>query len=224
MARKQTPLEPIHADPRFAPAQAILRTLEDGAAAIEREIDALRIEEQLTRRPNDPRASSLEARLKGHRAAAPKPPPAPASDLPAEVTAALDLLRAGERPQRPHHLDRKAAIAQLEADRELVHAAILGQRPILDAIRDELSADLAKRLVPAHRELILAQFRAAQALAAATDSEREFRRAVTAAGYTWRPDWMPSPAWRSALILGSEADFDSEVSRMRRMLEGLKVI
>jgi hypothetical protein len=44
LARKTTPLEPIETDQRFAAAAAILRVLTEGLQQIDREADALRIE------------------------------------------------------------------------------------------------------------------------------------------------------------------------------------
>lgn len=211
-------LERIETHERSANASAVLRTLEHGMERIERDIDALRIEEHLARQPKDPRAPTLRARLAEHRANAPpkaQPAPAPGS-VPPIVSSALELL-GGARP--PRRVDRRKLIAQLEEDRELVREAIYAQQPIVDAIRDELSVDAARRFLKQHQGLVVAQYRAAQAFAAATDALGDFALAFTASGYCWRADLLPAPNMRAALLLGSERDFDSEVRRTGRQLE-----
>jgi hypothetical protein len=220
--KKQPQLTPIADDQRYAAASTILRTLQDDERAIEHELDSLRIEGYLASRPNDSRAPMLRERLKKNRAASPpKKVEPPKSDLPAAVVVALELLQEGRRPT---HASRAAQIDQLEADRVIVHQAVIEQSAVVEALRDELSHQLAKRLQADHRALVLAQYRALQALAVATDAERLFRAAVTNAGYQWREDLLPAPTLRTALIVGSESEHDSEVSRTRRLLEELRII
>jgi hypothetical protein len=221
MAKKLTVDGRIDANQRFAAASSILRVLEEGLWQNERERDALAIEDHLSRRPNDPRAEVMRERLRKHRGAQKPEAPAAEPDMPRPVVAALELLRAGARPTR---VDRKALIAQLEDDADVLREAIIAQTAVVDAIRSELSGELAVRLKSEYKALVVAQYRAAQALAAATDAEREFRRAVIEAGFIWRTDLLSAPLLRSALILGSERDFDSDVSRMRRALEQQKVL
>ncbi|MFZ1905221.1 MAG: hypothetical protein WAU56_07500 [Steroidobacteraceae bacterium] len=227
MARKQNqgaPVERIDSSPRFATAAAILHTLEEGLRAIERESDALRLEDYLgrSRLKADPRSGELRQRLKTLRESArtTQAPPVD-TELPPPVKAALELLRAGVRPARR---DLAALLEQLEDDKAVVREAICAQHAIVEAIRGDLSADVARDVRTAHRELVLTQYRAAQQFAAAIDAERELRRSITGAGYTWRDDLLPAPTMRAALILGSEAEFDSEISRVRRMLEEWKVL
>jgi hypothetical protein len=222
--KKVGAISTIAEHPRFAEATTILRTLESGYAAIEGEVDALRIEGYLARQPKGQRAEVLRNRLKGHRAVNPdKHAPAPIpKDLAPTVAAAMELLNAGVRPVRR---DRKALIAQLEEDRDLLARAVREQQGVVDGLRDELSAQAAERLKAQHRELVLAQFRAAQQFAAATDALKELQRfVVVEGGYLWRADLLPAPSSRGALVLGSEIDFDSDVSRMRRLLEELTIL
>jgi hypothetical protein len=228
MARKTTPLEPIETDQRFAAAAAILHTLEEGLRQIDREADALRVEDYLENISNkgirDPRAPILQKRVKEHRAASGREKAAeaaPSANPVSAVDVALDLVRAGRRTTRR---DRTGAVAQLENDRVVVREGIFAQQAVVDDLRGKISFEVAQRLKESHRELILAQYRAAQALAAATDAEREFRRQVSSAGYSWRADITPALTLRAALILGSEAAWDSEISRARRVLEELKVL
>ena len=221
MAKRLAPPERIDADPRFAAASAILRTLEDGMRQIDREADALRVEDHLARQPGDARAPMMRERLKQLRSDTGRPAaPASSSDMPASVSAALELLHGTRAPRR----DRRAALRQLEEDRAVIHEGIIAQTVVVDSLRDELSTALARRLTDQHRELVLAQYRAAQSLSAATAAEMALRREVTAAGFIWKPELLPAPVLRSALLVGTESDFDSEISRTRRQLEELKIL
>ena len=218
MAKKVQPLERIDANPRFAAAASVMRAIESGLGRLDADADAVRVSEDLRLNPSDPRAEVLDERLKRHRNAAPKAaePAQSSSEMPAPVRQALELLQGGERPRR---VNRQAELTQLADDRDVLREGIIAAQSIVDAIRDELSAEVARRLVAEHRALVLSKFRAAQTLAAATDAERELFRSITEAGYVFRPDLMPSPGLRAALVLGSEADHDSDVSRARRALE-----
>lgn len=222
--RPKNTIEQLEAHPRYAAAAEILRVLRSGMAQVESEIDALNIEGHLITRPSDPRAPDLRNRLKTLRAASGKTERTAAAartEMPATVTAALTLINDGVRPQRSN---RRAAIAQLESDKEVIREAIFEQQPIVDALRDELSLEAAQRHAAAYQKLVVATYRAAQTLAAAADAERNFQVDFAAAGYSWRPDVMKGYALRAALILGSEHDFDSEISRARRFFEEAKIL
>lgn len=216
----------------YAEAATIMRTLENGLDAIEREADALRIERHLNieerrgggrAKQRNSRNTDLQARLDKHRTKV----PAEKADEPAHgklrptVAEALEIIR-GSRPAT--RVDPNALIAQLDADGAVVRKAIMMQQAAVDELRNELSGEMARRLVPDHRKRVLAQFRAAQDFAAATDAEAEFRKSVIDAGYTWRADLLEGPQLRAALVLGSESTFDSDISRARRMLEELKIL
>jgi hypothetical protein len=220
----------------YAAAATILRRLENGLATLEAELDAQNIEHHLgsvlstNKKPRpDSRNATLKARLDKHRAkvvtanAADEKPAA--VKLPAPVAAALDII-AGSRPvtrtNRPEY--RRELIKQMESDRDEILKGIHVQQAIVDDLRNELSGDMARRLQPDHKKLMLAQFRAAQAFAAATDDEAQFRISVIGAGYMWRADLLQGPQLRAALVLGSESTFDSDISRARRMLEDLNVL
>jgi hypothetical protein len=218
--KKQT-IAPIEQNDVVAPQMAVLRTLTEAEQSAEHEIDSVRVEDFLLKRPKDPRAPELRARVKRNRArATTNVDPPSASDAPAAVIAALQLLR-GTRPAR---LSAQARIEQIDNDLAVLREGRMAQQAVVDAIKAELSHQLAKRLQADHRALVLAQFRALQALAATTDAERLFRATVTNAGYLWREDLLPAPVLRSALIAGSEAEHDSEVSRTRRLLEEWKIV
>ena len=213
---------PIAENKRYADADAILRMLETGQQQIRDAADALRIDDYLLRRPQDPRAAELKARLKKHQAATPQKAPESTSDMPQAVVVALQLLTDGKRPAVRN---RKSEIARLEADEILVEEAIRAQRPIVDSIRDELVVAQAGKDRKAHDALVLAQYRAAQALSLATDALEDFRSSRLEAGYApWPSDLLPQPSMRATVALGSEHQWDSEICRTRRALEALKIL
>ena len=213
---------PIAENKRYADAVTILRMLETGQQQIREAADALRIDDYLLRRPQDPRAAELKARLKKHQAATPQKAPESTSDLPPAVVTALQLLTDGKRPAIRN---RRSEIARLEADEALVEEAIRAQRPIVDSIRGELIVAQAGKDRAAHDTLVLAQYRAAQALASATDALAHFRSSRLVAGYApWPFDLLPEPLMRAAVTLGSEDQWDSEICRVRRALEELKIL
>jgi hypothetical protein len=238
MASKNLQIERIEADPRFKKAD-VMQTLERELGSREAEIGALTAEEYLGRPSTslgDPdgrtrgnklrlhsRNAAIAARVVRHRASAPaqKGEEPETGGLPSEVAEALALI-ADSRP--PSRLSRAKVIEQLRSDADVIRGAIFALRPIIDALRDELSSALAQRLGSAHRQLVLSQFRAAQQLAAATDAEAELRKTVIDAGFVWRPDLLRGPQLRGALVLGSESTFDSDISRARRMLEELGIL
>jgi hypothetical protein len=201
----------------FAEASSILRTLEDGQRNIERSIDSLKIEGYLERRPKDSRAPLLRERLAENRKTSSNAIGSKKSDLAPAVTAALELIRNGSRSNT--RASRESQIQQLEADRKLVHDAVIEQSTIVESLKSELSEQVARRMRDEHRALVLQQFRALQQVAAATDAERQFRSAVLEAGYAWRADLLPAPLLRSALALGLETEGNSEITRTRLLLE-----
>jgi len=227
-AKKAQSVERIDDDHRFSAATAILRTLEDGVAQIERDADSLRIEDYLGQAPHDHRkprtgrSAMLQERLKKNRATQKTAEPGPTtSDLPSIVAAALEVLR-GARP--PARLNRKAIITQLEGDRDLIYQAIREQTAIVNGIRDELVTAQNMRDREAWLAIQLRKFRALQTVVAIKEEEDDFRKSRAEAGYTWRADILPTTAARPMLILGSERDWDSEISRARRFLEESKTL
>jgi hypothetical protein len=214
-------LEPIGANLRFSDAASVLRALQEGLQRLESEKAWLEAEQYLSRLPGDKRAKSARDRLAKLRPVGANTPDPTPVELPLAVATALELVRHGTRPPRR---DPQAAIQQCETDATLVRDAICAWQPVVDGIRDELSSEVAQRLKASHRELVLRQYRSLQVLAAATDAERAFHRSITDAGYIFRHDVLVAPTLRSALLVGSESDFDSEVSRTRRLLEELKLL
>jgi hypothetical protein len=230
MAKKPIPLESIDSNPRYAPAAAILRTLQEGMQEIQQETDVLRIEAYLggqaaaLQGSDNQQTKDLRERVKKHRAKAPprKPESTVETGLPAAIAAALELLRIGTRPPRR---DLRALIAQLEEDHGIVHAAVIEQNAIVDSIRNELVAEQATRDQEPWNALQLRKFRALQVVTALADEEADFRQARVGAGFVpWRSDLLPTIGSRPMLVLGSEREWDSEISRMRRQLEEQRLI
>ena len=240
MAKKTQSLERIYDNPRYAAESARLQMFEEGQREAERAIAVLNLESYLgNTKPTNPAEQSqlrrqMQERLERLRAGAPqknKSESAPGDGMPPEIVAALELLQARLETQdskRSPRFDRRAEIVRLEDDRDVFRKAIFAQQLIVDEIRGELEYQIhtaALQLVkPEHNEDVLAQYRAAQQFAAATDRIRARQKSVTDAGYRWRSDLLPTPGERLALMLGSEADYNSGISCMRRMMEELKII
>lgn len=225
MPKKTQTLERIDSDPQYAAASLVLQTLQNGMQAVEREIGSLRLEGYLSqsRVTRDPREKDLRERLAKNRASAPQLSETPVSgDMPLVVAQALELLRAGVRPEQR---DRPALIAKLQTDFELLHEAIIAHAPVVEELRSALIAAQAARDLEHWAALQLRKFRVAQALAAIKDEEDDFRKSRIDAGFApWRNDLLPTVASRPVLVLGSERDWDSEISRTRRQLEEQKII
>ena len=221
-AKARFPVKRIDEYERYATAMSVLSLLEQGLRRVDLEKDWLEAERWLARQPKDKRALERRDQLAKLRAPAPKVADLAPGDLPPAVREALELLKTGTRPVRQ---DRQAVIVALEADAQVVREAIGVWTVVVDCIRSELVAAQAKKDRKQHDELVLAAFRADQAASAAQDALAEFRRSRIDAGYTpWRSDLLPAPVSREALIRGSETDFDSEISRRRRLLEQWKIL
>lgn len=221
-AKPRFPIKRIDTNERLVKAVSVLSLLEQGLRRVELEKSWLEVEQWLARQPKDKRALERREQLSKLRTPAPKTADLTPGDLPAAVREALELLNSGTRPRRQ---DREAAIAALELDAVTIREAIESWTPVVEGIRSELVVAQAKHDRKQHDALVLAAFRAEQAASAAQDALAEFRRSRIEAGYTpWRADLLPSPVSREALIRGSESDFDSEISRRRRLLEDLKIL
>jgi hypothetical protein len=217
-------IPPIATNPRYSAALAVCVALRAGLDTIEHEIALLTVDEYLSHRPDDKRARENRDRLRqrkgvGDQGAAPR---TEAGGLPAEVLAGLEIVRGG--PLSKPKPSRRARIAELDEQRAIVHRAFVIQAAAVEEVRGELSVALANHLRSQQDALAAAYVRAAQQLAAISDAELAFARRFREAGYTWRPDLLPFPSLRAALVLGSEADGASEVSRMRQTLEEAGVL
>ena len=211
---------------RLGQEEALLKVIRDGMAELDRQIDLLRSEDYLDKSHlTAAREKALRERLEELRARLRETPavaqtPTPPEGVPRTVALALEVLAGGREPQR----DLRAEIKQLEAGRARVQAGYSLQQTIVNDLKGEIGATTILLKRPEWDALNLAEFRAAQVLAAAAQAKREFRQAITSAGHVWRADLLPEPTMRSSLILGSEADKNSEISWARRTLEELKIL
>jgi hypothetical protein len=222
-------VEPITTNARFNAELSRLRDLEKGQRRLEREISRLRAERHLERRPNDKRAlaalKALESRAaEDGEASTATPAGASESPAPSAVTEAFDIINDSTPAASPPPVDRNERADRLEKRLPKLLKGIRAQSELVEQLRYELSVELASRLKAHQRAAALAIFRAAQALAAAVDSEEALRATVLENGFLWLPELLPSPKLHSALVLGSETDPGSEISRVRRLLEDLKVL
>jgi hypothetical protein len=222
-------IEPITTNTRFNAELSRLLDLEKGKRRFEREISRLRAAHHLERRPNDKRAlavlKALESRAAEDGEESPATPPgASENPAPSAVTEAFDIINDSMPPPAPPPVDRNELADRLEKRLPTLLKGIRAQTELVEQLRHELSVEQAQRVKPQQRAAVLAIFRAAQALAAAVDSEEALRATVLNAGFLWLPELLPSPKLHSALVLGSETDPGSEISRVRRLLEDLKVL
>jgi hypothetical protein len=219
MAKKQ-PDEPITANAEFVTAEAILSRLNAGATQLEAEIGALRIEVHLGRGRPDVREGALRARLQAHRRLKPAPEETlPSSGVSVTITAALELLGSGVRV--PRKADRQQIIVALLEDLETVRAAAREQKAIRDELFNELTGANALRRKPNHTELAKQELNAYREAARKTDALREFHVGIAKAGFGARPDILQETTLRAGLVLGSESNPNSDISRAVRRAEEL---
>ncbi len=226
----ETVIPQLRDDPEYAAAAALLAAFRDRLAQIERDRQIIDYEAHFAGRAPESDGESdaqLRRRLAELRAAAqgvaPVAPVAAAkSPAPSPAIAAARAMLAGEVvPAAPDH---RARLLQLDHDRAIVMAAITAQTEAVDAIAGELTLKYATQLRPAWNALQLEMYRAAQELARSAARVREFRAAITAAGIGSRSDILAMPNVRAPLILGSESQFDSEISGWRRILENMGIL
>ena len=219
-------------DPRFAPEAKTQCDFEEALAQMRRQLKIKGIQRHFLhrRRHRDNEGEKVRSHsrdkellqqleiLGGKLLEAPEE--MPAGEQHPAVARALAVIGGTPEPETPDPIgDLDAQIAKLEKDIGIITAAIVVQRAKVDLLRHELSGELARRLQPDHRALVLAMFRAAQSYAAAVEAENNFRSSVLGSGHNWRPDLLPCPSIHSATVLGFESRHDSELSRTRRILE-----
>jgi hypothetical protein len=245
LAPKIQPAGTIDDDKEIADAATILRKIERGLQDIETEIDSLNIEDYLGAQSpsNKPRRAAkigrdfdleptvtrndhLRDRLKKNRAAVPaKSVQGPLSgDIHADVAVALELID-GARPLAPLLEDRRALRDQLKRNRDAIRKGFDKQKAVVDALRDQWVLTRSLGIQHRWKERDLKIFRAMQAVAALYDEKNDDRTAEFDAGCRpWRADLLPEFMSRALLTIGSERDWDSEISRARRRLEELHIL
>jgi hypothetical protein len=172
--------------------------------------------------PTGPRRQEFEAKRATLRAklelVVSEPAPPKAGELPASIREALTVFDSDEPVKfTPTRMARQT---ELQAKQEVVETGLRDAAEMVRALRDEIG-DAQNRLVQkAHSALHVQLFRACQAVAEIAEQERATRAAVAAAGYTVRTDILPAPAVLSALLLlGTELDYQSQISQFRRLLQ-----
>jgi hypothetical protein len=213
----------IHTIARVADQEAILHVLQDGERQIEREIKRLNIAAFLEQHPGDRDALAARARLGEGNDSPLTSQTKPAAADSAVIEQALRLITSGERDAMGS-AERPARLRKLAADLELIVRARFQQEETVRAIRAEESDKADRPREQRRRERGVKLLRLLQQVAAVVDEQRDEDRAFAEAGYTLFLDRSPLPAVRVTLLLGSERDWDSEISRARRRLEELKVI
>ncbi len=205
-----------------------LRALADRVRLLDLQLEAILHHQHLDQHlaTNDgPRLAMQRARLAVVEAeiaaAAPPLPKADDATLDPAIARGLELLKGAPLPADD---DPNARAKRLRREKEIVDAAWRAASNAYDALVAEKSAEVVRAVQPAHEALILAQFRAAQALAAATDAEADFRREVQAAGYQAPEHLLRRPVFAAATMLGSETHWDSAISTLRRTLEAWKIL
>ncbi len=215
----------LHGDPRLAPAERLLAAFRGRSARLARERERVALERASRERTGNgtQRDDMLRTRLAELRqdepiVAAVDPP----TDAPtAAISAGLKVL-AGEPAPKPR--DYAAQIAEIDRQLEILREAELDQAAVVAEIADTVTVELLNRVAPEWAKLQLSAYRAAQELARATGRVRDLRATILNAGIELRPDILPQPAVRAPLMLGDEAEYDSEISNWRRILERLGML
>lgn len=223
MPKQQTQTEIEALDARIADARAVMNVLQEGLREIDKELDAIRLERYLSTSGLQKNQRALRDQLKELREsmrAGNAAPPAGGGDLPTAVAKALALLREGTQPP----LKDARTVEQLEGNRKIIREAICEQTPIIEELVSGRGAAIQRTMRPEWDKEQLELFRALQVAAAKADVVRKRRQSVIADCGVWRPDILAEPIWRSVLVLGSESEWDSEISRARRTLEELKIL
>jgi hypothetical protein len=105
-----------------------------------------------------------------------------------------------------------------------LRAAIEEQTAECDRIAGDLSFRYSTELRPAWDRLQIEMYRAAQELVRSAARVRAFRTEMIAAGITPASQVIRMPPIRAPLFLGSESDWDSEISGWRRQLEAWNLL
>jgi hypothetical protein len=140
--------------------------------------------------------------------------------LPLPLARALELADRAEVVEPEDHSKR---IARLRVEERLLADGPGAIDEAQDALRDAESLEVARRLQPTHRAVLVRVWQAAAALSAALDRERELFAAPIFCCYTPRPDILQRPGHCGAM-LGSQSAYDSEISTLRRRLGAMSLL
>jgi hypothetical protein len=214
--------------PAAAPLFEIARVLRNNRERIEDERALLSIENYLSGGtgpglsvPKGPKAQEFAERReqlkKKLKISTVEPAPRPPGVVPPEVKAGLEIFSAGAPKAPQNHAGRLSELADMEI---VVDEAIRINAKQIEELRGQVGFEAAKQLQKKHDALCVSLFRASQKLAEAAEAERSLRVAYTSTGFRPRSDLLPAPAILSSiLLLGSEADWESQISQYRRFLQ-----
>jgi hypothetical protein len=172
--------------------------------------------------PTGPRLKEVETKRDALRAklrvVTPDPAPPKAGELPASIREALTVFDSDEPVKfTPTRISRQL---ELQTKQEVVEAGLRDAMDMVRALRDEIGDGQNRLAQKAHSALHVQLFRALQVVSEIAEQERAVRSAVAACGYVVRTDICPAPAVLSALLLlGSELDYQSQISQFRRLLQ-----
>ena len=217
-----------HADAK--PLNDVVRVLEKNAERIKDELALISVERLLSGEmgfanvsvPTGPRLKEFEAKRDALRAklrvVTPEQDQPKAGELPASIREALAVFDSDE-PAR-FAPTRMARQTELQTKQEIVETGLRDARGLVKVLCDGIGDGQNRAVQKAHSALHVQLFRCCQAVSEAAEQERATRAAVAAAGYTVRSDILPAPAVLSALLLlGSELDYQSQISQFRRLLQ-----
>lgn len=217
-------------DPDFIRENALLVAFRARDNRRRQEQERLALEAEFSTKATDtkdgPRAARLRARLTMLNGlpdyfTAPSSDPEPLTIPKPALARGLEMLRGGEaKPE----MTRAEKLERLHRDGLVLEEAIRFQAEVVNELRATKSYEVCVALKEHHDAVLLAFFRAAQAFAAVTDRERQFRAAVIEAGYEARHDLIGPPFITASLMLGSEQQHDSQVSTYRRHLQEKGII
>ena len=221
---------PLADDPEYAAAVALLAALRARDERRQQELDRLALERHFENKPSAMSDGARDAMLRQRLVKLLELPsywhqegtdPAPTT-IPAPALArGLELLRGGDVSPE---LSRAERLGRLHREGMILDEAIRFQTGVVDELRNEISYRVCSELRGHHDAVLLTFYRAAQALAAITDRERDFRSAVITAGYEVRPDLISPPFITAPLMLGSEKQYDSQISAYRRHLQDKGIV
>jgi hypothetical protein len=217
-------------DPEYAAAATLLAAFHARLGRINAGREALGYEAHFERR-GDPREDSdqdrfLRERWMALRKASEEPEPLsrPLDKAPAPspaIAAGLKVLGGEAVTTTP---DRATRLAELDRLAAILGDAIREQTEIRDEIAGRLSRRYSEQLAPGWNAAQLAMYRAAQELARTAEQVRDLRWRMTDAGIQPPSDLIKMPPVRAPLFLGSETDWNSEISGWRRLLEEWSIL
>ena len=226
----------IHDDPEFAAAAGVLSQLRARKARAEQELEREALIDSLAARPSGKDrgapvangagrplgnvlspADFLRERLEVLNALGPYDGQGDAATArPNSLVARALAVVAGAIVAPP--ASRAERERRIRADLETLDAAIEEQHQVVEELRDDLSVKLSNDLKPVHDAQLRELFEACRRVAELSGQMGQFWHGVHAGGFKPRGDIVPRPPVTAPLHLGTEADWNSQISEFRRFL------